>query len=83
MKPSIGRIVHYVAYGTEGGPYPKGVHHAAVITALARDATNPRDEVNLCVFYENGTSFKLNIPYDAEQRPGTWHWPEGMFATCE
>jgi len=22
MKPSIGRIVHYVAYGTPGGEYP-------------------------------------------------------------
>lgn len=32
MTPSIGRIVHYVSYGTTGGEYPS-VCRAAVITA--------------------------------------------------
>ena len=76
QKPSVGRIVHYVAYGTEGGPYPKGVHHAAIITSVNPVAGAPSGEVNLCVFYDNGTSFKHNIRFSESPTPGTWHFPE-------
>lgn len=34
QKPSVGRIVHYVAYGTPGGEFPAGVCRAAVITEV-------------------------------------------------
>ena len=29
QTPSIGRVVHYVAYGTPGGEFPAGAHRAA------------------------------------------------------
>lgn len=33
MKPSVGRIVHYVSYGTPGGEYPS-VCRAAIIAGV-------------------------------------------------
>lgn len=34
QKPSVGRMVHYVAYGTPGGEFPAGVCRAATITEV-------------------------------------------------
>ena len=34
MKPSVGRIVHYVSYGTLGGEYGKECR-AAVVTEVS------------------------------------------------
>lgn len=33
MQPSVGRIVHYVSYGTPGGEYPQACR-AAIVTAV-------------------------------------------------
>jgi hypothetical protein len=76
---AFGRIVHYVAYGTPGGEFPAGAHRAAIITALdnygiGRFVDNP--EVSLCVMNPTGLFFNQQVPYDAEGKPGTWHWPE-------
>lgn len=38
MKPTVGRIVHYVSYGTPGGEYGKE-HRAAIITAVQTRTT--------------------------------------------
>lgn len=82
MKPSIGRIVHFVqekpaAYG--GGV----VHLPAVITAVWGDTC-----VNLQVFTDgsnsevDGTNFNhikwvTSATLDATgTQPRTWHWPE-------
>ncbi len=83
-KPGIGRIVHYVAYGTPGGEFPAGVCRAAMITeinnaVIAEGAEFPVDgagRVGLCVLNPTGQFFNCGIPYDAEKRPGMWHWPE-------
>jgi hypothetical protein len=83
-KPSVSRMVHYVAYGTPGGEFPQGKHRAAVITeindaAIAEGAQFPFDgagRVSLCILNPTGMFFTQGVPYDSEARPGTWHWPE-------
>ena len=90
-KPSVGRVVHYVAYGTPGGEFPAGVCRAAVITeTYTMNGVNPGNwggvatvgpdgyitEVGLCVLNPTGQFFNRGIPYDPDKRPGTWHWPE-------
>lgn len=70
--PSIGRVVHYVAYGTPGGEYEAGAHRAAIITAAPH-----QDRTSLCVLNPTGLFFKEDIGYDPTGTiPGTWHWPE-------
>ena len=70
--PSVGRIVHYVAFGTPGNEYPPGVHRAAIITAVI-----PEDDViSLCIFNATGLHFRDLVRYSDNQQPGTWHWPE-------
>lgn len=75
--PSVGRDVHWVAYGTPGGEFPAGAHRAAKITEVR---TNGLDAtlgiVSLCVFNPTGLWFNQNVPYDVDKTPGTWHWPE-------
>lgn len=85
QQPSVGRIVHYVAYGTPGGEFPVGAHRAAIITEindqmLAEGAQFPFEgagRVGLCVLNPTGQFFNRGVPYDATaQTPGSWHWPE-------
>ena len=86
--PSVGRVVHYVAYGTPGGEYQAGAHRAAIITETfarpdheltgrdVRDTTDPTI-ASLCVLNPTGLFFKEKIPFDPTGTvPGTWHWPE-------
>lgn len=78
--PSVGRIVHYVAYGTPGGEYPAGAHRAAIITQLDNvglDGYRDAPEVSLCIFNPTGLFFTQRVPYDPTgEKPGTWHWCE-------
>jgi hypothetical protein len=72
-KPSVGRIVHYVAYGTPGGEFPAGVCRAATIT----EVTNLElEQVSVCVLNPTGLFFNQRIAHDEAKKPGTWHWPE-------
>lgn len=73
MKPTVGRIVHYVSYGTPGGEY-RSEHRAAVVTAVSQG--DPR-VVHLCVLNPDGMFFNKGVRQDEEDRVGgTWHWPE-------
>lgn len=81
MKPSVGRIVHYVSYGTPGGEYGQECR-AAIITEVGTDPdklgrTQP---VSLAVLNPTGFFFNLDVPFidPAGGRPtgGSWHWPE-------
>lgn len=69
MKPSIGRIVHYQAYGTPGGEFPS-VPRAAVIAAVHTDTC-----VDLVVLNPNGLFFNTSCNYSEEPKPGHWNWP--------
>jgi hypothetical protein len=65
MKPSVGRIVHYVSYGTPGGEY-RSECRAAIITAgpLLVPGTfhEPGGEaVGLCVLNPEGMFFKQHV----------------------
>ena len=69
MKPSIGRIVHYVSYGTPGGEYTSECR-AAVITDVADS------DVSLAVLNPTGLFFDQSPVFSDEHEGGTWHWPE-------
>jgi hypothetical protein len=68
MKPSIGRIVHFVSV--------KGHHRPAIVV---RDLSP--DALDLQIFkdpaHDDDSSFQRGIFNDeAAKKPGTWHWPE-------
>jgi len=81
QKPSVGRIVHYVSYGTPGGEF-KPEHRAAIITAVREvEPVDGEDsavvQVDLCVLNPSGFFFNTNVRHDEEaELGGTWHWPE-------
>lgn len=72
QKPSVGRMVHYVSYGTPKGEYlPE--HHAAIITELADEP----GVVGLCILNPTGVFFTRGVFQDENTKAGgTWHWPE-------
>jgi hypothetical protein len=78
QKPSIGRIVHYQAYGTPGGEYPS-VPRAAVITEVFKpgpsEAAEPTMVVGLCVLNPAGVYFNRCVPFSETPKPGCWSWP--------
>jgi hypothetical protein len=76
--PSIGRVVHYVAYGTPGGEFPAGAHRAAIITEVLDGGPGIGiDSISLCVLNPTGMYFQRRVAFDSTgQTPGTWHWPE-------
>jgi hypothetical protein len=80
MTPSIGRIVHYVAYGTPGGEYRAGAHRAAVITDVSFSGSSNEPttaQVSLCILNPTGMFYTQNVPHDETgMTPGSWHWPE-------
>lgn len=75
-RPSVGRFVHYVSYGTPGGEFPS-VCRAAVVTEVAEAS----DNVGLCVLNPTGMFFHSladgGCPADEDGHAGgSWHWPE-------
>ena len=77
MKPTVGRIVHYVSYGTPGGEY-SSVCRAAVVTEV--DGPQPASQqvlAGLAVLNPTGIFLNQHVLQDEEDhRGGTWHWPE-------
>jgi hypothetical protein len=81
MKPTIGRIVHFVQ--NKPASYGGGVVHLpAIIVAVWGDTC-----VNLQVFTDGTNSDDQNmsavkwvtsasLDASAEPQPRTWHWPE-------
>lgn len=72
QKPSVGRIVHYMSYGTPKGEYTP-MCRAAVITRVPGDAD---ESIDLCVLNPEGLFFNRNVSYSDDHEGGTWHWPE-------
>lgn len=76
MKPSIGRIVHYQAYGTPVDPSGKAAYkpepRAAIVTEVCDDSN---EAVGLAVLTPQGMFFNRSVPYSEEPKPGHWSWP--------
>lgn len=78
MKPSIGRVVHYVSHGTPVLPDGTQAYapecRAAIVTEVGPDA------VGLCVLNPGGMFFRQladgGCRHDEQNAGGTWHWPE-------
>ena len=73
--PSIGRVVHYYAYGTPGGEFPVGEPRAAIVTEVNMPR-NPASPIGLAVLNPQGMFFNRNIRKASyPQQPGCWDWP--------
>jgi hypothetical protein len=83
QHPSVGRVVHYVSYGTPGGEYTSQCR-AAMVTAVDGPAVDPvtlqpteSTIVDLCVFTPTGQFFNQGcVQMEHARDGGTWHWPE-------
>ena len=73
--PSVGRVVHYFAYGTPKGEFPAGAPRAALITEVDLPG-DPWSPVGLCVLNPTGMFFNRHVHRaDHPQEPGCWDWP--------
>jgi hypothetical protein len=79
MKPTVGRIVHYVSYGTPSGEYGKECR-AAIVTQVNAPGADEHERVGVAVLNPSGMFFHDDLPeLDPAlhgYRGGTWHWPE-------
>ncbi len=90
-QPTIGRIVHYVSYGTPPGPdgtqaYPSKCRAAIVADVYSADNPHPGPEVlvgvdgaewvALAVLNPSGMFFNEACHDETTKLGGTWHWPE-------
>jgi hypothetical protein len=78
--PSVGRVVHYVSYGTPVQPNGSQAFtsecRAAVITEVSEE-TGFGKLVGLAVLNPTGYFFNRGVEQDeATKGGGTWHWPE-------
>ena len=78
MKPTVGRIVHYVVLDHRAQPLdeigvtPKLVCFAAIITKVVS-----AENVMLNVFSDcNASIISVFAAHSEEKLKGTWHWPE-------
>lgn len=78
MRPTVGRIVHYVSYGTPNGEFQRACR-AAIVT---EDDGDTKDAVGLCVLNPTGIFLNQHVPHREPDAGapylvgGTWHWPE-------
>ena len=75
QRPSVARVVHYVARGSADGRFPKACR-AATITEVGED-----ERVGLMVANPTGLFFRPladdGCTHDEQEKAGgTWHWPE-------
>lgn len=70
MKPTVGRIVHYVPYG-----HIPGVQEFNHLAAIVTKVTESR--VSLTTFSEQGMLAFSGVEQDESGANGhSWHWPE-------
>lgn len=71
LRATVGRVVHYVSYGTPGGEY-LSVCRAAVV---AEATSLPDGTCTVVVLNPKGIFFD-EVAYSDQREPGSWHWPE-------
>lgn len=69
MKPTIGRIVHYMSLGSADGLYPPETQ-AAIVTGVNQDGTP-----SLLVLYKTGMFNLESVPFAETPTRGRWNWP--------
>lgn len=76
--PSIGRIVHYVSFGTPGGEYGKECRAAVVTEVSPEGNAKGGNFVGLCVLNPTGQFFNRAVEYDdGAEMPGDPNCPDG------
>jgi len=86
-RPSVGRIVHYVSYGTplrpDGSQAFKSKCRAAIIAEVidiggpyVNTEDLPIEPVVLVVLNPTGLFFNEAEHGEFDKACGTWHWPE-------
>lgn len=91
MRPSVGRIVHYVSYGTpqraDGTQAHTSQCRAAIVAEVYSEDRPPRDSecvpgvdgaewCALAVLNPTGMFFNDVCHDESTKAGGTWHWPE-------
>ena len=68
MRPLLGQIVHFSSVS--------GACRAAMVTERGMDTgvAGVLACVTLRVFTPYGSEVRVDVPYDKDQRPGTWHF---------
>jgi hypothetical protein len=69
----VGRIVHYVSYGTPGGEYTSQCR-AAIVAGVPEEAR--LGVLALAVLNPTGLFFNEAAQDEDGKAGGTWHWPE-------
>jgi len=88
-KPTVGRIVHYVSFGTPDGEYTSQCR-AAIVAGVPEGALSPTPPdpatarlwdssaavCDLAVLNPSGMFFNRCPQSEIDHLGGTWHWPE-------
>lgn len=72
MKPTIGRIVHYVSRGSSDGIHAP--RHVPMIVVDSADTGT--GSITGWTFNPYGLRFEVGVRHDEQHSLGTWHWPE-------
>lgn len=72
MKPTIGRVVHYIEHGG-GGAGPDGDTFAALVVRVTYDGH--RELVDLVAFSSYSVRHYHDVPFAEEPTSGHWSWP--------